>query len=69
MRPFEKCPVCGEELIEKKVEKLLRGGSHAAVVSVDAELSSLRGATLLPGDSPAFRRDPRQTGTQRACGL
>ena len=38
MRPFEKCPVCGGELVEKKVEKLLRGGSHAAVIYVDAEV-------------------------------
>jgi hypothetical protein len=26
MKPFEKSPLCGGELIEKKDEKLLRGG-------------------------------------------
>ncbi len=38
MIPFEKCPVCGGEMVEKEVEKLLRGGSHTAVVTVKAEI-------------------------------
>ena len=38
MRPFEKCPVCGGELVEKEVEKLLRGGAHTAVLKVHAEV-------------------------------
>ena len=38
MMPFKKCPVCGGELVEKEVEKLLRGGKHTAVFSVRAEL-------------------------------
>lgn len=38
MRPFEKCPVCGGELVEKEVEKLLRGGIHTAVLKVRAEV-------------------------------
>ena len=28
MLPFEKCPVCGGEMVEKEVEKLLRGGAR-----------------------------------------
>ena len=36
MKPFEKCPVCGGELTEKEVEKLLRGGIHTAVLQVKA---------------------------------
>ena len=36
--PFEKCPVCGRELVEKEVEKLLRGGIHTAVLRVQAEV-------------------------------
>lgn len=31
MVPFKKYPVCGGELVEKDVEKLLRGGIHTAV--------------------------------------
>ncbi len=38
MMPFERCPVCGGELVEKQVEKLLRGGIHVAVVNVSAEV-------------------------------
>jgi YgiT-type zinc finger domain-containing protein len=38
MIPFEKCPVCGGDLVEKEVEKLLRGGMHTAVLHVQAEI-------------------------------
>lgn len=38
MKPFEKCPVCGGELIEKEVEKLLKGGKNTAVLKVTAEV-------------------------------
>jgi len=38
MRPFEKCPVCGGELVEKEVEKIIRGGVNTAVLRVQAEV-------------------------------
>ena len=38
MMPFEKCPVCGSEMIEKEVKKLLRGGNHTAILKVHAEV-------------------------------
>jgi len=38
MKPFDKCPICGNELVEKDVEKILRGGNHTAVVTVQAEV-------------------------------
>jgi YgiT-type zinc finger domain-containing protein len=38
MIPFDKCPVCGGEVIEKEVEKLLRGGNNTAIVKVKAEV-------------------------------
>ena len=38
MLPFDTCPVCGGEIIEKKVEKLLRGGMHVATITVQAEV-------------------------------
>ena len=38
MKPFNKCPICGGELIEKEVEKLLKGGSNSAVITVKAEV-------------------------------
>lgn len=34
MKPFEKCPACSGEMVEKEVEKHLRGGIHTAVVRV-----------------------------------
>ena len=36
--PFEKCPVCGGELVKKEVEKLLRGGTNVAVLKAQAEV-------------------------------
>jgi YgiT-type zinc finger domain-containing protein len=36
--PFVQCPVCGGEMVEKEVEKLLRGGLHFAAVKVHAEV-------------------------------
>lgn len=38
MFPFEKCPVCGNNMVEKEVEKLLRGGKNVAVLKVKAEV-------------------------------
>lgn len=38
MRPFDKCPVCGGEMVEKDVERILRGGVHTAVVDVRADV-------------------------------
>jgi YgiT-type zinc finger domain-containing protein len=38
MRPFEKYPVCGWDLVEKDMEKLLGGGANTAVVKVKAEV-------------------------------
>jgi len=38
MIPFRKCPVCGGEAVEKRVEELLRGGMHTVVLEVWAEV-------------------------------
>lgn len=38
MMPFPKCPICGGDLIEKEVTKLLRGGINIASISVPAEV-------------------------------
>jgi len=37
-KPFDKCPVCGGELVDKEVEKLLRGGVDTATVKVHADV-------------------------------
>mgnify|MGYP002067116005 CR=1 FL=1 len=51
MMPFEKCPSCGGELIEKEVEKLLRGGVHTAVLKVRAEICLRCGERLYSADT------------------
>jgi YgiT-type zinc finger domain-containing protein len=38
MTPFEQCPVCGGEVVEKQVQKLLRGGRNTASITVPAEV-------------------------------
>ena len=38
MIPFSCCPVCGGEAIQKRVEKLIRGGVHTAILEVGAEV-------------------------------
>ena len=48
MKPFDKCPVCGGELVEKEVEKLLKGGVNTAVVKVTAEVCLQCGERLYP---------------------
>ncbi|MBM4124516.1 MAG: YgiT-type zinc finger protein [Nitrospira sp.] len=42
----EKCPVGQHELVEKEVEKLLRGGAHTAVVKVHVEVCQHCGERL-----------------------
>ena len=46
MKPFEKCPVCDGQLVDKQVEKLLRGGEDTAVVKVRAEVCQHCGERL-----------------------
>jgi YgiT-type zinc finger domain-containing protein len=54
MMPFEKCPVCGGELVQKQVEKLLRGGSNTASIMVPAEVCLRCGERLY--DQTTVRR-------------
>ena len=51
MQPFEKCPVCDGELVEKEVEKILRGGVHTAVLRVRAEVCLRCGERLYSQDT------------------
>nr|VFJ54674.1 MAG: YgiT-type zinc finger domain-containing protein [Candidatus Kentron sp. FM]VFJ55180.1 MAG: YgiT-type zinc finger domain-containing protein [Candidatus Kentron sp. FM]VFK09218.1 MAG: YgiT-type zinc finger domain-containing protein [Candidatus Kentron sp. FM] len=38
MKPFEKCPVCGGDLENKRVEKILRGAGNTASIRVFAQV-------------------------------
>lgn len=51
MLPLKQCPVCGGEVVEKEVEKLLRGGVNTAVVSVRAEVCLHCGERLYSKDT------------------
>lgn len=48
VKPFDECPVCGGELVEKEVEKLLKGEVNTAVVKVKAEVCLQCGGQLYP---------------------
>lgn len=51
MKPFDQCPVCGGELVEKDVEKLLRGGVHTAVFKARAEVCLRCGERLYAAET------------------
>lgn len=47
---FPKCPVCGGEVVKKRVEKLLRGGNNTASIQVNAEVCLKCGERLYAPD-------------------
>ena len=49
--PFPKCPMCGGEVVRKQTEKLLRGGTHLAIMTVDAEVCLHCGEPLCSADT------------------
>lgn len=51
MKPFDQCPICGGELVEKEVEKLLKGGIHTAVLKVQAEVCLRCGERLYSSET------------------
>ena len=36
--PFDRCPLCGGELVDRVVEKLLKGGHDTALLKIRAEV-------------------------------
>lgn len=50
MKLFEKCPVCGGELMKKEVEKVLMGGGNTALVRMKAEVCLHCGERLYSPD-------------------
>ena len=38
MRLFERCPICKGEIVDKEVEKVLKGGTNTAIIKVKAEV-------------------------------
>ena len=60
MKAFEKCPVCAGELIEKEVEKLLRGGIHSATVNIKADVCTGCGERLYSQETVRLFEDIRK---------
>jgi YgiT-type zinc finger domain-containing protein len=58
--PFDKCPVCGGEIVAKEVEKLLRGGVNTASVYVQADVCLRCGERYYPQET--VRRFDRIVG-------
>ena len=51
MIPFQKCLMCGGEVVRKQTEKLLRGGTNLATMTVDAEVCLHCGERLYSADT------------------
>jgi YgiT-type zinc finger domain-containing protein len=51
MKPFAKCPQCGQKLTVKNVDKVLRGGNDTAVVTIKAEVCLHCGERLFSADT------------------
>lgn len=72
---FEKCPVCGGELVEKEVEKVLRGGVNTAVLKVCAEVCLRCGERLYTQETVRrfeqikAKLERQETGEFRAIGV
>lgn len=45
---FEKCPVCGGDMVEKEVTEVVRGGGHTATVKVNATVCQRGGERYFP---------------------
>jgi len=50
MTPLDKCPVCGGEIVEREVEKILRGGNLRKIVKAQAEVCLRCGERLYAPD-------------------
>jgi YgiT-type zinc finger domain-containing protein len=66
----EKCPVCAGPLVNKEVEKLLRGGVNTAVVHVLADVCQRCGERLyLPDTIRRFEEIRDKLAHQQTAGF
>lgn len=59
MMPFEKCPICNGDVVERSVEKLLHGGMDTAIVKVKAEVCLHCGERLYAPEAVSLFEDVR----------
>ena len=56
-RPFDECPVCGGEMVEKEVKKVLRGGNLTETLKIQAAVCLRCGERLYtPDDVSRFEQ-------------
>ena len=73
--PFERCPVCGGDLVEKEVEKVLRGGVNTAVLKVCADVCLRCGERLYSQETVRrfekirAKLERQETGEFQAIGV
>ena len=60
MKLPSKCPVCGGELVEKKVEEVVRGGNNTAFLQVDAGVCLKCGEHLYEPDTIRLFEETRK---------
>jgi len=56
----ERCPICGGELVEKEVEKVLKGGGNTAILKVTAEVCLHCGERLYRPETVAHFEEIRE---------
>lgn len=57
MIPFEKCPICGGTVVQKEVDKILRGAANTAILKVNADVCQHCGERLYSqGDVRKFEQ-------------
>ncbi len=59
MKLFDRCPLCGGDVVEKEVDKLLKGNGNTAIVKVKAEVCLHCGERLYTPDVIAKFEDVR----------
>jgi len=64
MRLFERCPICRGEIVDKEVEKVLKGGTNTAIIKVKAEVCLHCGERLYTPETVSRFEDIREKLTQ-----
>jgi YgiT-type zinc finger domain-containing protein len=64
MRLFERCPICKGEIVDKEVEKVLKGGTNTGIIKVKAEVCLHCGERLYTPETVSRFEDIREKLTQ-----
>lgn len=64
MRLFERCPICKGEIVDKEVEKVVKGGTNTGIIKVKAEVCLHCGERLYTPETISRFEDIREKLTQ-----